>query len=172
MFQKILKIILFKIPIFIIIILIVYYKSFYFIEKKQLSIENKSDINIFTIKESKLYLLKTRDFISYACKNMKRIGGETHFIKNALHPLYRIDGAWFICFDDKLAPLKFNCNVLSFGINNDYTFDMEMNKDFGCNVFSFDPFIEADLFAKIRADNKNLSQSINIKVNQNWNFYR
>lgn len=167
---KEIKFILLFLLIVSIVISIYYCNNFY--EKHKTFAKNKPEINVFTLNESNLYLIKTRDFMSYNCKNMKRIGGQNEFIKNAPNPLYRIDGAWFICFDDQLAPLKFNCTILSFGINHDFTFDMEMNKEFGCNILSFDPFIEADIFAKIRAANKYLSKSIVIKVNSKWSFYK
>ena len=108
----------------------------------------------------------------YECKNMKRIGGPAGYIKNSPHPLYRIDGAWFMCLDEQLDLKKDDCNILSFGINNDYSFDEIMNKEFGCHVFSFDPQIEAQLFSSIRAANKDLSQSVEIKVNPKWSFYK
>ena len=103
---------------------------------------------------------------------MIRIGGPSGYIQNSPHPLYRIDGAWFICLDRQLAPKKDDCNVLSFGINNDYSFDFEINRDFGCSVYSFDPIVEADIFSKIRSSNNNLAQSVEIKVNPKWTFYK
>ena len=45
----------------------------------------------------------------------------------------------------KLAPSKNECNVLSFE-----SFDMDINVNYGCNVHSFDPFVEAKRFADIR----------------------
>lgn len=122
--------------------------------------------------KSKLDYVQTRDFMRYECKNMKRIGGPAGYIKNSPHPLYRIDGAWFMCLDEQLDLKKDDCNILSFGINNDYSFDEIMNKEFGCHVFSFDPQIEAQLFSSIRAANKDLSQSVEIKVNPKWSFYK
>ena len=175
MLQKINKFILLIIVIIIIVFSIYFYQSYFlsfFFEKHNLLIKTQSVMKLITKTESNLDLIKTRDFMSYSCKNMTRIGGQSHLKKNAPHSLFRIDGAWFVCLDDQLTPARFNCNVLSFGISSDYTFDMEMNKDYGCNVFSFDPFYEADIFAKIRAANKDLLHSINIKVNSKWNFYK
>lgn len=131
--------------------------------------ESKFGVNICPKTDSKIDHVKTRDFMRYECTMMKRIGGN---IQNSPHPLYRIDGAWFICLDGQLGPKKDECNVLSFGINNDYSFDLEMNRDFGCSVFSFDPIVEADIFSKIRSSNNNLAQSVQIKVNPKWTFYK
>ena len=115
--------------------------------------------------------VQTRDYLRYDCTNMTRIGGNEYNLRNAPDPLYRIDGSWFICLDGNLRP-KSNCNIFSFGINNDYTFDQTMNEQFGCHVYSFDPFVEADLFARLRRENTYLSNSIRIPVNPKWNFYK
>lgn len=108
----------------------------------------------------------------YKCKQIKRIGGPAEYIKNVPDPLFRIDSAWFTCMDDFVAPNKDHCNVLSFGISDDYSFDIEMNRDYGCSVYSFDPIVEAKLFANIRASNKDLAQSYEIRVNPKWVFYK
>jgi hypothetical protein len=60
-----------------------------------------------------------RDFGRYQCKDRKRIGGLANLVSKTNDPLWRIDGAWFICFDEKLAPKKDSCNILSFGIDKD-----------------------------------------------------
>lgn len=93
-------------------------------------------------------------------------------MKNAPDPLYRIDGSWYVCFDRLLAPTTSECNVLSFGVNLDYTFDKAMNENFGCNVHSFDPVVEDKLFADIRKSNPSLAQSAVIEVNKKWTFYK
>jgi hypothetical protein len=103
---------------------------------------------------------------------MKRIGGPPNFVKNAPRPDYRIDGGWFVCFDGQLNPVRGICNVLSFGINHDYTFDEIMEKDYGCHVYSFDPFVETKLFKSIRDKNPALNGSSHIPVNSRWSFYR
>ena len=48
------------------------------------------------------------------------------------------DGGWNICHDIKYR-IKRPCLVYSFGIHNDYSFDDEVNKVYGCDVYSFDP---------------------------------
>lgn len=115
--------------------------------------------------------VKTRDFMRYECVNSIRIGGPERFVKNAPHPLYRIDGSWFICLDGRLGPEKNACTVMSFGINHDYTFDEIMNRDYGCRVVSFDPYVEAGVFANLRKINA-LGESSTIPVNPKWTFYR
>ena len=126
---------------------------------------------------------KTKDYVLYNCKNSRRIGGApklwvhqqllskimgtTPYTKEQ-----RVEGGLFICFDPPFAPIKNNCNVLSFGINKDDSFDFEMNKYFGCVVHSFDPFIESSRFAQIRNQNPNLKDSFLIPVNHKWKFYR
>ena len=144
------------------------FQSYRWLKYNDLKKLNQKQLN----SNSKLDYVQTRDFMRYECKNMKRIGGPADYIKNSPHPLYRIDGAWFLCLDDQLDLKKNDCNILSFGINNDYSFDEIMNRDFGCYVFSFDPQIEAQLFSNIRAANKDLSQSVEIKVTPEWSFYK
>lgn len=112
--------------------------------------------------------VRVRDFVSYDCERILRLGGPADFVKNAPHPLYRIDGSWFVCFDGGLAPRNDHCNVLSFGINNDYSFDETMNQQYGCHVHSFDPFVENEFFKSKRKD----SLTSVIQVNPKWTFYR
>jgi hypothetical protein len=109
-----------------------------------------------------------QDFYYYNCKKMERIGGSIY----STNKQERVEGGWFVCLDKLIAPRKNDCNVLSFGINTDESFDYEMNNDFKCNVYSFDPIVEADRFQQIRNSNKNLKNSIMIPVNDKWKFYR
>ena len=164
--SKAIKLILFITPLIIFVLVIRSYQKIDFSELRRTA-ESKIGVNLCP--KTELDYVKTRDFMRYECTTMKRIGGN---IQNSPHPLYRIDGAWFICLDGQLAPKKDDCNVLSFGISNDYSFDLEMNRDFGCSVFSFDPIVEADIFSKIRSSNNNLAQSVQIKVNPKWTFYK
>ncbi|XP_064082007.1 probable methyltransferase-like protein 24 [Macrobrachium nipponense] len=50
------------------------------------------------------------------------------------------DGSKGVCLDKEYQLQPGRCNVLSFGINNDWTFDDHFGK-FGCKVYSFDPTI-------------------------------
>ena len=117
-------------------------------------------------------LIKTRDFMRYECKNRVRIGGFKDYIKNTNDVLWRIDGAWFICLDKNFELVKKRCNVLSFGINTDYSFDMEMQNKYNCRVDSFDPFIEADIFRKRINAYLALANAKTLPINENWSFHR
>jgi len=61
-----------------------------------------------------------------------------------------------------------SCTVFSFGINLDPSFDIAINNDYGCKLYSFDPYIEAPIFAEKRKSNKSYA----IKMNDKWTFYR
>ena len=94
-------------------------------------------------------------------------------MKNASHELWRIDGAWFICLDAALKMEKNKkCNVLSFGISIDYTFDLEIQQKFGCNVFSFDPYYEAKKFSDFRNMSDEHINSTLLNIDTTWKFYR
>lgn len=99
-------------------------------------------------------------------------GGNEKHVANAPHPLYRIDGAWFICMDAWLEPRENDCRVFSFGINEDFSFDKHMNEELGCHVYSFDPEVEAVMFARLRASQPGIDDSPVLKVNEKWRFYR
>lgn len=123
------------------------------------------------------FLVGTRDFMRYECHRLKRIGGHEKHIKNAPHRLYRLDGAWFVCADERVGPKKSDCIVMSFGVRDDFSFDKQMSSskgedEFDCLTFSFDPHFEADLFSEQRLSDKRLVDSVEIPVNRNWKFYR
>ena len=67
-----------------------------------------------------------------------------------------------------------NCTVLSFGIHQDYTFDLKANNDYKCQVESFDPFVEAKLFQDIRSQSEQLRNEVSLTVNRDplWRFHR
>ena len=140
------------------------YNSF---EKTSTSLQSNLKQDHNQLKNSGIF--STRDFLSYECKDRRRIGGDIY--KPTNNKLLRYEGAWFVCFDGKLAPKSNDCNILSFGINNDPSFDYEINKDYGCSVHSFDPYIEADLFIGIRNSKPELRNSFIIEVNSKWKFY-
>ncbi|VDI71751.1 Hypothetical predicted protein [Mytilus galloprovincialis] len=48
------------------------------------------------------------------------------------------DGGWNVCHDVKYRP-PVNCLVYDFGIGNDFVFDDDMTKIYGCEVHGFDP---------------------------------
>ena len=45
-----------------------------------------------------------------------------------------LDGDYFMCLDDKFDVKKNNCLVMSFGINNEWSFDDAVDKKLGCKV--------------------------------------
>ena len=49
-----------------------------------------------------------------------------------------LDGQKAVCIDPSVAPQPKNCIVYSFGINNEWSFDEDM-EIYGCEVFAFDP---------------------------------
>ncbi|KAK7474082.1 hypothetical protein BaRGS_00034688 [Batillaria attramentaria] len=48
------------------------------------------------------------------------------------------DGGWEVCDDYAYRPVE-PCIVYSFGIKNDFSFDDDVAKLYGCHVYSFDP---------------------------------
>ncbi|XP_067660769.1 probable methyltransferase-like protein 24 [Haliotis asinina] len=48
------------------------------------------------------------------------------------------DGGWEVCDDEPYRPGN-PCLVYSFGINHDFTFDDDIAKLYGCEVYAFDP---------------------------------
>jgi hypothetical protein len=112
-----------------------------------------------------------RDFNRYPCRDRRRVGGHERFLRHTNDSLYRIDGAWFVCFDAHLAPQAHACTVFSFGIRDDETFDREMNLKYGCQVYSFDPFGESPRFMQIRQENPSMN-GYHLKINHKWDFYR
>jgi len=101
----------------------------------------------------------------------ERIGGPAEYIKNAPDPLYRIDGAWFVCYDQPFIFKTGDCNVLSFGINHDPSFDIEMVYNHKCLVHSFDPIVESGIFADERKK-LGLTNAATLNIESNWFFHR
>ena len=62
--------------------------------------------------------------------------------------------------------------MLSFGINDDYTFDQAIESKYKCRMHSFDPFVEAELFKSFRKQNPSYSGAYKLPITRNWNFYR
>ncbi|XP_052788589.1 probable methyltransferase-like protein 24 [Mya arenaria] len=57
------------------------------------------------------------------------------------------DGGKEICIDEQYKP-KPPCLVYSFGINNQFDFDEDINRLFECDVFCFDPSMKKESFRK------------------------
>ena len=68
------------------------------------------------------------------CKQMLRLGNI-------------VDGGWDICHDAQFRP-KSPCTVYSIGISWDFSFDEDMERTYGCDVFSFDPSMNTDDFQR------------------------
>lgn len=122
-----------------------------------------------TLQGTEYFQNTNRDFYRYNCDNQIRIGGLKKFLDKAPDELYRVEGSWILCFDYKAKPQENSCNVLSFGIRDDDSFDEVMNNKYGCNVYSFDPFVEPPRVKDIRA--KINSESSKIEINKNWYFF-
>ena len=88
------------------------------------------------------------------------------FILKKLYPS-RIEGAWYVCFDTGVEPEYDNCNVLSFGVNKDPSFDIEMNTVYKCQVESFDPFIIDNTFRK-----RGFTDKLTVTMNDKWRFHK
>lgn len=70
-------------------------------------------------------LLTGRDDSFFKCKKRVRVGSSG-------------DGGWYMCED---YPLPSDCIIYSIGIANDYSFDVQVSKKYGCKVYSFDPTV-------------------------------
>jgi hypothetical protein len=58
-------------------------------------------------------------------------------------PCTTLDGVKRVCMDDLIHDvIRGDCLVYSFGIGNDWSFEVAMN-DLGCEVRAFDPTISA-----------------------------
>ncbi|XP_071536205.1 probable methyltransferase-like protein 24 [Panulirus ornatus] len=53
------------------------------------------------------------------------------------------DGKKFVCLDKRFNIVPGNCVVLSFGINNEWSFEDDMDR-LGCEVYAFDPTMGMD----------------------------
>jgi hypothetical protein len=72
--------------------------------------------------------------------------------------------------DEFVRPYNDQCTVLSFGINHDESFDLEMNNNYGCHVHSFDPDVIAPRFKTLRAA-QGSNSDMSVEVNKKWHFY-
>lgn len=72
-----------------------------------------------------------------SCQLAHDFGGE--MLKNPTG----ISGQKALCIDPNVAPKPHNCIVYSFGIDNEWSFDEQMER-YGCEVFSFDPSMGMD----------------------------
>ena len=58
-----------------------------------------------------------------------------------------VDGMYTVCLDKLRNPGKNSCTVYSFVISDDWSFDDALHK-FGCEVYSFDPFINRSAYQR------------------------
>lgn len=78
-----------------------------------------------SIEQYRAYLHHTET----TCSDMRQFGG---------HPPAPRDGRKFVCMDKRFNINPGNCTVFSFGVNNEWSFEDEMEK-FGCKVYAYDP---------------------------------
>ncbi|XP_033728372.1 methyltransferase-like protein 24 isoform X2 [Pecten maximus] len=104
---------------------------------------DNTDLYLLPSKEN-MCAMKTEDLeklyqmylgtIQTICKRPLRLGN-------------RIDGGWDLCVEKQfLTPGA--CQVYSFGINYDFTFDDEIAKEFDCKVHSFDPSMDQESYQR------------------------
>lgn len=77
----------------------------------------------------------------------------------------------FKCLDDSVELVREKCAMLSIGVGNDILFDYDIVERYVCEVHSFDPIVEADVFKQARTRNSN-NDSVIVPVVSKWNFYR
>ena len=80
-------------------------------------------------------------------------------------------GSYFVCNDGRLKPQINSCVLLSFGSARQVQFDEYINKELGCIVHSFDPFIEPFNVEGIRSSKSNFKDSITVPINDKWFFH-
>ena len=112
-----------------------------------------------------------RDLKWHNCENIIRVGGLAQFKHNVKSEMQRIDGAWFVCFDDTVAPIENDCLVLSFGVRDDDSFEEEIYALKKCEIHSIDPFNEPPRIAYFRRLSNSLRDSVQVKVNNKWTFH-
>ncbi|KAK4310176.1 hypothetical protein Pmani_018239 [Petrolisthes manimaculis] len=69
------------------------------------------------------------------CDKPVMVGGQL-----LTHPPYMVGEKW-VCMGTQYNITPGDCVVLSFGIENDFSFDDDMDKRFNCKVYAFDPTI-------------------------------
>ena len=79
-----------------------------------------------------------REKLKYQDTYLKYISKHQTLCKQMLRLGNIVDGGWDICHDAQFRP-KSPCIVYSFGINYDFSFDEDVEKTYGCDVFCFDP---------------------------------
>ena len=79
-----------------------------------------------------------REKLQYQDTYLKYISKHQILCKQMLRLGNIVDGGWDICHDAQFRP-KSPCIVYSFGINYDFSFDEDVEKTYGCDVFCFDP---------------------------------
>lgn len=102
---------------------------------------------VYDFNNTDMYLLPSKDdMCAMEAADLEKLyqmylGTIQTICKRPLRLGKRIDGGWDICVERKyLTPGA--CQVYSFGINYDFSFDDEIAKQFDCAVHSFDPSME------------------------------
>ena len=99
--------------------------------------------------------------ITYQCRNYKRFGN-------------KMGGGYKLCLDPPLLQKGKKCVALSFGIQNDFSFDDDIGTILNCTVHSFDPSIRHQEYA--RSNNTYFHNigvgAANYKTSNGWPMYR
>ena len=121
----------------------------------------------------------SRDYFPHPCKDARRVGtwgwggaNGSRDVDVPTNETWRLEGSWYVCMDDNLAPVTGQCAVLSFGVNADYGFDRGISKYYDCQLESFDPFIETNVVEKIRNSSSKLAKAVTLPVTARWRFHR
>lgn len=75
-----------------------------------------------------------------SCQLTHDFGGVMMETPSVRSRIVGLDGQKAVCIDNLVAPEPENCLVYSFGIQDDWSFDEQMEL-YGCEVFAFDPSI-------------------------------
>lgn len=122
----------------------------------------RMDVDQFTAHHIVDYLQWTN---SSSCRLSSGFGGAVMLLS--------LDGQKSVCLDPEVRPYPKECLVYSFGVNNEWSFEDQM-ESYGCDVFAFDPSMNitsVDRGAKIRFFGYGIGER-DSTGNNGWQFKR